>query len=207
MILEITISLVSIKKSLYQCYPTYTNQVSSHRVLYLKLLRTYNTCIIYLHVTKACLKVTIVILYFWYHKFLILLSFKNLSDVRNKSLIRKMNLYFFGVMKNGHIFPSKVFHFQYDHGFLFRWETGNIRQYKEVRIKMKNHLGRAFPSHFRQNIFIDTSNVYYLALCHFLMASSLNIQSTLKDVFLITFSINDLQMTNMYFEDLFIGFI
>ena len=123
---------------------------------------------------------------------------KQTCHKENKSL-------FFDVMKNGHIFPSKVCHFQYDHGFLFSRETGNIREYKEVRLKMKNHLGRAFPSHFRQNVFIDTSNVSYLALCHFLMSSSLKIQSTLKDVFSITFSNNNLQRRNMYFEGLFIG--
>ena len=73
-------------------------------------------------------------------------------------------------MKNGHIFPLKGCHFQYDHGFLFSKETGNIREYKEVRLKMKNHLGRAFPSHLWQNVFIDVSNVSYLALCHFLIS-------------------------------------
>ena len=119
--------------------------------------------------------------------------------------IRKRSFYFSDVMKSGHIFPSKICHFQYDHVFLFSRENGNIREYKEVRLKMKNHLGRAFPSHFRQNVFIDTSNVSYLALCHFLMSSSLKIQSTLKDVFSITFSNNNLQRRNMYFEGLFIG--
>ena len=94
-------------------------------------------------------------------------------------------------MKNSHIFPSKVCHFQYDHGFLFSRKTGNIREYKVLRLKMKNHLGRAFPSHLRQNVFIDTSNVSYLALCHFLISSSLEIQSILKDVFSITFSNNN----------------
>ena len=188
-------------------------------MLYLKLLSTYNICIIYLHVTKACLKVTIVIfyfchsknlsdvmkyifnsisIYFWKKKFL-------LTNIRNKSVIRKINLYFFDVMKNGHIFPSKVCHFQYDHGFLFSRETGNIREYKEVRLKMKNHLKRAFPSHFRQNVFIDTSNVSYLALWHFLMSSSLKIQSTLKDAFSITFSNNNSQRRNIYFEGLLTG--
>ena len=84
-ILEITISLVSIKKSLYQCHPTYTRRVSSHRVLYLKLLSTYNICIIYLHVTKACLKVTIVIFYFCHSK--------NLSDVM-KYIFNSISIYF-----------------------------------------------------------------------------------------------------------------
>ena len=43
----------------------------------------------------------------------------------NKSL-------FFDLMKNGQIFPSNVFHFQYDHRFLFSTEMGNIRTCKEV---------------------------------------------------------------------------
>ena len=128
-----------------------------------------------------------------------------LTNIINKSVIKKINLYFFDVMKNGHIFPSKVCQFQYDHGILFSRKTGNIREYREVRLKMKNHLGRAFPYYFWQNVFIDTSNVSYLAFCHFLMSSSLKIQSTLKDVFSITFSNNNLQRRNMYFEGLFIG--
>ena len=128
-----------------------------------------------------------------------------LTNIRNESVIRKINLYFFDIMKNDYIFPSKVCHCLYDHGFLFSRETGNIREYKKVRLKMKNHLGRAFPSHFWQNIFIDTSNVSYLALCHFLISSSLKIQSTLKDLFSITFSNNNLQRRNMDFEGLFIG--
>ena len=107
-------------------------------------------------------------------------------------------------LKNSHIFPSKVCHFQYDHGFLFSREKGNIGEYKVGRLKMKNHLGRAAPSHFWQNFFIETSNVSYLALCHFLMSSSLKIESTLKDILSITFS-NNLQRRNMYFEGLFIG--
>ena len=121
------------------------------------------------------------------------------TNIRNKRVIRKINVYFFDVMKNGHSFPSKVCHFQYDHRFLFSREMGNIREYKVVRLKMKNHLGRAFPSLFRQNVFTETSNVSYLALCRFLMSSSLKIQSTLTDIFSITFS-NNLQRRNMYFE-------
>ena len=63
-ILKITISLVTNKTPLYQCHPPYTKRVSSHRVLYLKFLCTYNTCIIYLHVIEACLKVAIARFYF-----------------------------------------------------------------------------------------------------------------------------------------------
>ena len=75
-------------------------------------------------------------------------------------------------MKNGHIFPSKVCHFHYDHRFLFSREMGNIRAYKEVCLKMKNHLERVFPSHFPQNVLIEISNVSYLVLLHFLCQSS-----------------------------------
>ena len=80
-----TISLGSIKNFLYQCNPTYTRQVSSHRVLYLKFLSTYNLlllCIIYLHVTEGCLKV---MFYFCYSK--------NRSDVM-KNIFNSFPIYF-----------------------------------------------------------------------------------------------------------------
>ena len=130
---EIKISQESIRKSLYQCYPPYTRRACSHRVLYLKLLSSYNICIIYLHVIEACLKVTIDRLYFcqsknpwdvmknifnsiskcsWKKKFLVKKYDKQKRYRENKSL-------FLDVIKNGHIFPSKVCHFQYNHRFLF----------------------------------------------------------------------------------------
>ena len=65
-ILEIKISLVSIKKSFYHCDPPYTTRVSSHRMLYLKFLSSYNICIIYVHVVEACLNVTIAVFHFFY---------------------------------------------------------------------------------------------------------------------------------------------
>ena len=40
---------------------------------------------------------------------------------------------FFGVMKNGQVFSSKVCHFQYDRRFLFSREMVNIT--KEVRLQ------------------------------------------------------------------------
>ena len=130
---EIKISQESIRKSLYQCDPPYTRRACSHRVLYLKLLSSYNICIIYLHVIEACLKVTIDRLYFcqsknpwdvtknifnsiskcsWKKKFLVKKYKKQKRYRENKSL-------FLDVIKNGHIFPSKVCHFQYNHRFLF----------------------------------------------------------------------------------------
>ena len=48
---------------------------------------------------------------------------------------------------------------------------------------MRNHLGRVFPFYFLENVSIETSNVSYLVLCHFLMSSSLKIQNTLKEYF------------------------
>ena len=44
-------------------HPSYARQVSSCRVLHLKLLRAYNICIIYLHLIEVCLKVTIAVLF------------------------------------------------------------------------------------------------------------------------------------------------
>ena len=73
-------------------------------------------------------------------------------------------------MKNNHIFLSKVFHFQYDQRFLFSREMGNIRAYKDLRLSIKNRLARAFPFHLLQYVVTETSNNYYLVLCHFLMS-------------------------------------
>ena len=142
-ILEIKMSLVIIKKSIYHCDPPYTRRVSSHRVLYLKFLSSYNICIIHLHVIEACLKVTIAMLYFFHSKNPsdgIKNIFNSISIYLEKKKIlvnkekkqRKINL-FFDVMKNGDIFPSKVCHFQYYHGFLSSREMWNIRVCKEVR--------------------------------------------------------------------------
>ena len=46
----------------------------------------------------------------------------------NKSL-------FFDVLKNGQIFPSKVYHFLYDKRLFFSREMGNIRTCKEIRLQ------------------------------------------------------------------------
>ena len=50
-----------------------------------------------------------------------------LTNIRNKFVFRKISLYFFDVMKNGEIFPSKAFIFQHDPRFHFSIEIGNIR--------------------------------------------------------------------------------
>ena len=123
-ILEITISLVSIKKSCYQCHLPYTHPGQFTGGLYLKLLWTYDIFIICLHVTDTCLEVIIVMFYFCHSKnpldvmknifdSIHIYFWKKLSLLtnRNKRVIRKVNLYFFDAMKSGHIFPSKVLSF------------------------------------------------------------------------------------------------
>ena len=134
-ILEIKVSLVSFKKSLYHYNPPYIREVSSHRVLYLKFLSSFYICIIYLHLIEACLEVTIAIFYFCHSKnssdvmknifnswkkiyileknfYIFLKKISLLTNIRNKGVIRKINLFFFDVMKNDHIFPWRVCHFQ-----------------------------------------------------------------------------------------------
>ena len=127
LILEITVSLVSIKKPLYQCYPPYTKRVISHRVLYLTFLSTYmyylSACnkgpfkryhcfVLFWPLEKSfrCYEI-----YFQFHLYIVLKKIYLLTNIRNKGVIGKINLYLFDVMKNGHIFPSEVCHFQYDH--------------------------------------------------------------------------------------------
>ena len=138
-ILETKTSLVSIKKSYSHCDPPYSRRVSSHRVLYLKFLSSYNICIIYLHVIEACLNVTIALFYFFsfeksFRCFKKYFYFHLYSFINKYKKQRNINL-LSDVRKNGHIFLSKVCHFQYQYRFLFSREMGNIRACKEVRLQ------------------------------------------------------------------------
>ena len=104
------------------------------------------------------------------------------TNIRNKCVTRKRNLYFSDVIKNGQIFPSKVCHFQYDNRLLFSRKMGNIRSWKEVQLqklikfrlsdsiriwhfsgclKLKNPLGRVSPHHFLQNVLTETLTVCF----------------------------------------------
>ena len=170
-ILETTVSLVSIKKSWYQYHPPYTRLFSSQRVLYLKFPWTYDICIICLHVREVCLEVIIAMFYFCYSKnpldvmknifdFIYIYFWKKNSlgtNIRNKHVIRKINLFFLTSRKMAIFFHLKFYHFQYDHRFLFSGKIGKIRTYKEVRLKMKNQLESVFPCDFLQNVLIETS--------------------------------------------------
>ena len=60
-----------------------------------------------------------------------------LENIRNKCLIRKTNLYFFGDMKTGQIFPSKVCRFQYNHRFFLNRKMGNIRASNEASLQKR----------------------------------------------------------------------
>ena len=119
-----------------------------------------------------------------------------LTNISNKYVIRKINLYFFDVMKNDQIFSSNVCHFQYDHRFFFSREMGIIRMRKELRLQRlvylvcqdSTRLGiyqvaykwRIIWEEFLFPIFlkifwIETSNVCFknfqifdIALCHLL---------------------------------------
>ena len=58
---------------------------------------------------------------------------------------------FFDVMKNGQIFPSKVYHFQYDHRFLFSRERGTLKRAR--RYVCKNLLNMDCQNSIRFGIF------------------------------------------------------
>ena len=124
-----------------QCHPLYARRVSSHRVLYLQLRGSYNICTIYLHEIEVWFKYIIAMFYICHsenpsnitkNNSISIYSWKQISlltNIRNKFVIRNINLCFFDVMKNSQIFPSKVCPFQYDHSFVFSREMGNIRMY------------------------------------------------------------------------------
>ena len=117
--------------------------------------------------------------YFSFHLYIFLKKKFLVKNIRNKCFVRKINLCFFDVMKNGQIFPSKVCHFQYDHRWHFSRKKGNIRTCKEARLKklikfrlsglysfwqfssclkIENNLGEVSPSNFLQDVLIETSN-------------------------------------------------
>ena len=115
--------------------------------LYLQFLGSYNICIIYLHVTEACLKVTSTMLYFCYlqnSSIVMKIVFNSFSiyswtkiflsiNIRRKCLVRKTNLFFLTPWKMS-IFPSEISHFEHDHRFLSTREMRSIRSCKEIRL-------------------------------------------------------------------------
>ena len=148
---------------------------------------------IYLHIIVADLKVTFTVFYFCDLKNSLTVK-KNcfssihifswrkiylLTNIRNKCVIRKINLYFFDVIKHGQIFPSKACQSQYGHRLFFGREMGNNRTCKEVRLQrlVKFRLSGQYSfwhfssclkmnhSHFLQSVLIETSNVLLNFLC------------------------------------------
>lgn len=59
-----------------------------------------------------------------------------------------MKIYFFDIMKNGQIFPSKVCDFQYDNKFPFSRKMENIKGSKEVRLLKLRKRGYQDSIHF-----------------------------------------------------------
>ena len=120
-------------------HPSYARQVSSCRVLHLKLLRAYNICIIYLHLIEVCLKVTIAMFYFCHSEHpsdimknifnsISIYSFKKISfltNVRNKEVVRKTNFYFFTSWKMALFFLQKfvIFNMIPDSFLVEKWGT------------------------------------------------------------------------------------
>ena len=111
---------------------------------------------------------------FQFHPYIFLKKKLFINKYKKKYVIRKISLYFFGVIKHDQSFHSKACYFQYDHRFFFDREIGNNRTCRKVHLqklvkfrlsgqysfwhflsclKMKNH------SHFLQSILIETSNV------------------------------------------------
>ena len=130
---------------MYQCHSPRTRQVSLHRVLYRQFLVSYNLCTIYLHAIEASLKVTIAVFYFCHSKnpsnimnntlnSISIYSWtkKNLlTNIRNKCIIRKINLYFWRYEEWSHFsFKSLLFPIWSRISFLVeKWGTERARRY------------------------------------------------------------------------------
>ena len=128
-----------------------------------------------------------------------------LTNIRNKGVIRRINLCFLTSWKMVIFFLQKFIILNMITDFLLveKWRTlEHAKRYvcknflkldcRDIIcfafcLKMKNHLGRVFLSHSLQNVLIETSNVSYFVLCHFLTSWRLKIANTLKDIFSITF--------------------
>ena len=108
--------------------------------------------------------------------------FKNiplLNKPKSKCVITKRNLYFFDVVKNGQILPSKVFDIQYDDRHLFSRKMENIRSFKEVILEKRTKFmllqysfwyfkaGESFSSFYAKCF--DKSKIFLLKTLKFLI--------------------------------------
>ena len=140
-------------------------------------------CIIYVHVIKACLKVTIAMLFFFAIRkmlwktflipFLYILEKSFLvNKYKNQMCYKENKSLFFDVMKKGQIFPGNVCHFQYDYRFFLVEKWGTLERARRYTCrnllnldcldscsKMKNHLERFSSSHLLQSILIETFSI------------------------------------------------
>ena len=100
------------------------------------------------------------------------------ANIRNKCVIRKINLYyyyyyyyyfvFFDVMKYDHIISSKLWHFLYNNRFLFSREMENIRSCKEIKLQKlmklrlsEHYLFWHFSSCLKMNNHLGRASYYY----------------------------------------------
>ena len=160
---------------MYQCHPPYTRRVSSHRVLYLKFLSTYNMCIIYLLVIETCFQVTIAMFYFCHSKnpsdaiknifnsisinFWKKISF--LTNIRNKGVIRKKNFYFLTSWKMAIFFLQKfvIFNMITDSFLIEKWGT---LERQRGSSKNEESFGKSFSFPFSAKCF-DRNIKYFLS--------------------------------------------
>ena len=136
--LEMKISLVSIKNNVI--YPIHGGSV--HTGCYICIISWFIQYIYYLstcnrRLFKSCY---CYVLFFpfeksfqHYEKYIFVPKF-SVNKYKKQMYYQENKSLFFDVMKNGQIFPSEVFHFQYDHILLFSREMGNIT-WKEIRLK------------------------------------------------------------------------
>ena len=135
-----------------------------------------------------------------------------LTNIRNKRVVKKINLYFFDVMKNGHTFPSKVsfLHFslffpsfQYAHRFLFSREIGKTERARRQVCKdllnldcqdsicfaffklFKNQesFGKSFYFSFSTKFSDRNFKCFLSCTLLFLNVMNLRIQNASKDIF------------------------
>ena len=116
-------------------------------MIYLSFLGSYNICIIYLHVTEAYLKVTTAMFYFHHLKNLpnvmknifssiSIYPWKKVSlstHMRNKCVMREINLYFLTLRKMAKFFLQKFFVYNM---ITVSKEMENIRTCKEIHLQI-----------------------------------------------------------------------
>ena len=165
--------------SLYQYQPSCTRQVSSHRVLYLSFLSTYNMFTIQLLVIEACLKGAIGFFQFCHSKYLsdvIKNIFNSISlIIRKIFLVNKYKKMSFGENKslvfdgiNSHIFPSKFCHLRSQ--IPFQQRNGEHQSVGGGTSESEESFGKSFPFLFSAKYFDKNTECFLSCTFSFLNA-------------------------------------